>query len=216
MLTNTLLLTSLTLFSTMMSGLHPALRGEVMGRRTVVCFFACMLLIGSSLYAQRSLFSETIPLQGHIDLQEKFTLEVKERVMFVLNQDVAGTTHEIATYEFFSNSPEIAYQLRLSPGYVTQLGEGVFAFRNVSPTGGDSGAPPIPFRLTVKSVFEEGGITNETFREIRKGIGIREGSKSQERGTIFVTFPTANEGFNLQTFTFGAYEASISIEVSAD
>lgn len=187
-----------------------------MRRRTVMCIIVFMSLVGASLYAQRSLFSETIPLQGHIDLQEKFSLEIKERVMFVLNQDIAGTTHEIATYEFFSNSPEIAYQLRLFPGYVTQLGEGVFAFRNVSPTGGDSGAPPIPFRLTVRSVLEEGGITNETFREVQKGIGIREGSKSQERGTILVTFPTANEGFNLQSFTFGAYEASISVEVSAD
>jgi hypothetical protein len=162
------------------------------------------------------LFSESIPLQGHIELQEKFTLEIKSRVMFVLNQDMAGTTHEIATYEFFSNSPEIAYQLRLSPGYTTQLGEGVFAFRNVSVEGGDSGAPPIPFRLTVRTISNETSITNDAFREIQKSIGIREGSRSEERGTILVTFPTLSEGFNLQSFTFGAYEASIAVEVSAD
>ena len=187
-----------------------------MGRRTLVCIICGILLISSSLYAQRSLFSESIPLQGHIDLQERFSLEVTQRVTFILNQDIAGTTHEIATYEFFSNSPEIAYQLRLSPGYATQLGEGVFAFRNIAPGGGDSGAPPIPFRLTVITQLSENRITNEAFREIQKAMGIREGSRAAERGTIYVTFPTVSEGFNLQSFTFGAYEASIAVEVSAD
>jgi hypothetical protein len=187
-----------------------------MAKRTVVCIICGILLVSSSLFGQRSLFSESIPLLGHIELQEKFSLEVTQRNMFVLNQDIAGTTHQIATYEFFSNSPEIAYQLRLRPSYATQLGEGVFAFRNVSADGGDSGAPPIPFRLTVITQLTENRITNEAFREIQKAMGIRAGSRAEERGTIYVTFPTVSEGFNLQSFTFGAYEASIAVEVSAD
>lgn len=185
-----------------------------MKRRILVCILFAMLSIGS-IHAERVIFNESIPLQGHIDLQEKFTLEVKQRIMFTLNQDMAGTTHEIATYEFFSNSPEIAYQMRLAPGFVTQLGEGVFAFRNVGISGSDP-APPIPFRLTVRPQSGDPGVTNEMFRSVNKPIGIRAGSRSEERGTIYVTFPTLSEGFNLQSFSFGAYEASIAVEVSAD
>lgn len=154
-------------------------------------------------------------MQGHIELQESFTLEVRERISFVLNQDMAGTTHEVATYEFFSNSPDVAYQLRLSPGQVTQMGEGVFAFRNVAQIGGQA-TPPIPFKLSVMNRSTQLRTTDDTFRSVQKTIGIREGSRSEEQGIIFITFPTVEEGFSLQGFGFGAYEALIAVEVSAD
>ncbi|PKL27836.1 MAG: hypothetical protein CVV46_09465 [Spirochaetae bacterium HGW-Spirochaetae-2] len=185
-------------------------------RRLVLSCIVIGILIVPTLSAQRNLFSETIPLQGHIELQERFSLEVKPRVFFVLNQDMAGTTHEIATYQFFSNSPEVAYQMKLSPSYVTQLGEGVFAFRNIGTTGGDSGGQPIPFKLSVVSQVHDSSSTNDAFRAVQKAIGLRDGSRSEEKGTIFVTFPSQSDGFNLQSFTFGTYEASIAVEVSAD
>ncbi|HLW21657.1 MAG TPA: hypothetical protein VKZ39_00535, partial [Sphaerochaetaceae bacterium] len=93
-----------------------------MMRRVLIC----MILIFCSitvLSAQRSLYSETIPMQGHIELQESFTLEIQERISFILNQEMAGTTHQVASYEFFSNSPDVAYQLRLAPAFSTSLGE---------------------------------------------------------------------------------------------
>ena len=167
------------------------------------------------LSAQRSLYSETIPMQGHIELQESFSLEIQERISFVLNQEMAGTTHQVATYEFFSNSPDVAYQLRLAPGFSTSLGANVFAFRSVNTTGGNT-PPPIPFKISVVNQSNQVRITDDAFQAIQKAIGIRDGSRIEERGNIFVTFPTVEEGFNLQGFTFGAYEASIAVEVSAD
>ncbi|MDD3366055.1 MAG: hypothetical protein WCS59_00625 [Sphaerochaetaceae bacterium] len=185
-------------------------------RKKVLLYLVICILISHSLFAQRNLFSETIPLRGHIDLEEKFSLAIKQKVFFIINQDLAGTTHEIATYEFLSNSPNVAYQMRLSPSFTTQLGEGVFAFRNTRGSSFSSGFAPIPFRLSVSSQSTESTITNEEFREIQKSIGIKVGSRSQESGTIFVTFPTPSEGFNMQAFSSGAYEASIAVEVLAD
>jgi hypothetical protein len=177
-----------------------------------------MILIFCSitvLSAQRSLYSETIPMQGHIELQESFTLEIQERISFILNQEMAGTTHQVASYEFFSNSPDVAYQLRLAPAFSTSLGENVFAFRSVNATGG-SNPPPIPFKISVVNQGNQVRITDDAFQAIQKAIGIRDGSRIEERGNILVTFPTVEEGFNLQGFTFGAYEASVAVEVSAD
>ncbi len=179
----------------------------------------CMILLMGTLFAisaQRSLYSETIPMQGHIELQESFTLEVNRPITFTLTDEMAGTTHEVASYEFSSNSPDVVYQLRLSPGYTTTLGEGVFAFRSVSRDSTIAARPPIPFKLSVLNRITQDQITDNEFRSIQKSIGEREGSRVEERGSIYVTFPTAEEGFNLQGFTFGAYEASISVEVLAD
>jgi hypothetical protein len=178
---------------------------------TLVVLFSSLF----SLSAQRIVFSDTIPLQGHIELQEKFSLEINERNTFTLNQDVAGTTHEVASYEFYSNSPELAYTMRLSPGFSTTLGDGIFAFRNTGLIA-DEEATPIPFKISVLTPINDGRITNEAFQEVQKTIGIRDGSRAEERGTIYVTFPTVNEGFNLRLFTFGSYEASIAVEVLAD
>ena len=170
----------------------------------------------SFLSAQRSLYSETIPMQGHIELQESFILEVNRPISFALTEEMAGTTHEVATYEFYSNSPAVVYQLRLYPGYATILGEGVFAFRSISQQQDSTTRPPIPFRLSVVNRANQVQITDEAFRSIQKAIGERQGSRVEERGIIYVTFPTVEEGFNLQGFTFGSYEASIAVEVSAD
>lgn len=183
--------------------------------RRLVLVIAILQLLTFPLTAQRSLFSETIPMQGHIELQESFSLNVRERIQFTLSQDMAGTTHEVATYEFFSNSPDVAYRLRLAPGFATQLGANVFAFRSVG-VGTDGVSPPIPFKLSLVNRANLNTTTNEDFDAIQKSIGIREGSRSAEQGIIYVTFPTLEEGFNLQGYTFGAYEASIAVEVSAD
>ena len=181
-------------------------------------FISFVLIISSLcvLSAQRSLYSETIPMQGHIELQESFILEVNRPITFALTEEMAGTTHEVATYEFFSNSPDVAYQLRLSPGFSTALGEGVFAFRSITQQRDNAPRPPIPFRLSVVNRANQVQITDEAFRAIQKAIGDRQGSRIEERGIIYVTFPTVEEGFNLQGFTFGSYEASIAVEVSAD
>ncbi|WP_422481545.1 hypothetical protein [Pleomorphochaeta sp. DL1XJH-081] len=183
--------------------------------RRLVLVLSLLQLLTIPLTAQRSLFSETIPMQGHIELQESFSLNVRERIQFTLSQEMAGTTHEVATYEFFSNSPDVAYQLRLSPGFATQLGANVFAFRSVG-LGADNNSPPIPFKLSLVNRANLDRISNEDFDAIQKSIGIREGSRSTEQGIIYVTFPTVEEGFDLQGYTFGAYEASIAVEVSAD
>lgn len=177
-----------------------------------------VLLIFTTLmpiYSRRVIFSETIPLQGHIELQEKFSLDVIDNIRFTLNQDIAGTTHEIATYEFFSNSPNIAYQMRLSPGLSSNLQDGVFAFRNMSLTSEGGGSNVIPFRVAIANIFDESNISG-AYQEIEKKIGLKEGSSSQEQGAIYVSFPTADEGFNLRDFNYGSYEASIAVEVLAD
>jgi hypothetical protein len=184
--------------------------------RKIIVF---MILLTNTLFmvaAQRSLYSETIPMQGHIELQESFTLEVNRPITFTLTDEMAGTTHEVASYQFFSNSPDVVYQLRLSPGYTTTLGEGVFAFRSVSRDSAIISRPPIPFKLSVLNRVTQDQITDDEFRAIQKSIGEREGSRVEEQGSIYVTFPTVEEGFNLQGFTFGAYEASIAVEVLAD
>lgn len=180
-------------------------------------FVLAVLMIFTSLmpaYSRRVIFSETIPLQGHIELQEKFTLDIADNIRFTLNQDIAGTTHEIATYEFFSNSPNIAYQMRLSPGLSSNLQDGVFAFRSILTTDGP-GSNIIPFRVAIANIFDDANISGG-YQEIEKKIGLKEGSSSQEQGVIYVSFPTADEGFNLRDFNYGSYEASIAVEVLAD
>ena len=182
-------------------------------KKVLLCFTA-ILLLATPVFAESTIFSETIPMQGHIELQESFSLEVRERILFELTQEMAGTTHEVATYAFFSNSPDVAYQLRLSPGYGLGLSEGIFEFR--STLGSNAENPPIPFRLSVMNRTNQVRITDDTFRGIQKAIGTRVGSRSEEQGIIYITFPTIEEGFNIQGFSFGSYEASVAVEVAAD
>ncbi|MGI6432608.1 MAG: hypothetical protein ACOXZ4_01910 [Sphaerochaetaceae bacterium] len=179
-------------------------------RKRVLSILVVGTLLLFSLYAQRILFSETIPLQGHINLQEKFTLDVEKNLSFNITQDMAGNTYQVATYDFFSNSPEVMYQLKLAPGGSAEE----FSFRNIAPLVERGQTSSVPFKVAVRT--NDLLITNEMFKAIRKTIGLREGSRAAEQGAIFITFPTVSEGFNLQTFSYGAYEALIAVEVSAD
>jgi len=169
-----------------------------------------------SLFAIDALYVETIPLNGRIPLQESFTLEVTFQVPFVLSQEIAGNEVQIATYDFFSNSPQISYQLRLSPGITTQLGEGVFAFRSITTGGIDTGDIPIPFKLVVRNAQDNQAFTNEQYRSVEKPIGVLIGSRYEESGFISAQFPTIGEGFNINDFTSGLYDAMIFVEVLAD
>ncbi len=168
------------------------------------------------MFSQRTLFVGTIPLNGRIPLQETFSLDVTFQVPFLLNQNIAGGQYQIATYEFFSNSPDIIYQMRLSPGIDTRLGKGIFAFRNITEGGLDTGGNPIPFRLVVKDSLDREEVSNDEFRSVAKNIGILIGSRYQEKGSIFVAFPSLSEGFDATEFTSGFYEASIFVEVMVD
>lgn len=179
--------------------------------KRISILFILSLVFVLTLPAQRILFSETIPLQAHIDLQESFSLEVNKQLSFNLNQDVAGNTYQVANYEFYSNSPEVYYQLKLSPGE----SKNEFAFRSLSTIASDkTHNTTLPFRVSVEA--DQVVVSNEAYKEVRKQIGIREGSRATETGTIYISFPSLGEGFNLQLFSFGAYEASIAVEVSAD
>ena len=181
-------------------------------------FLIILLLISAtfSIFAQRTLFVGTIPLNGRIPLEETFTLEVTFQVPLLFNQEIAGGQYQIATYEFFSNSPAIEYQLKLSPGVDTRLGKGLFAFRSINAGGIDTGAKPIPFRLIVKNRFDVDEFTNDEYRAVEKNIGVLIGSRFEESGLIYVQFPSISEGFDINNFTSGLYEASIFVEVLAD
>ena len=170
----------------------------------------------SFLFSARSLFTGTIPLNGQIPLQERFVLDVTLQVPFALNQNIAGGQYQIATYEFFSNSPDLFYQMKLSPGIDTRLGKGIFAFRNITGSGIDTGGNPIPFRLVVKDSTETDEVSNTEFRSVAKNIGILTGSRYLETGTIYVAFPTTSEGFTISDFSSGYYEAAIFVEVLVD
>ncbi|NLA92514.1 MAG: hypothetical protein GX842_03610 [Spirochaetales bacterium] len=185
-------------------------------RKRLLLSLAIILIFISPLFSQRILFSDIIPLRGHIDIEEKFELELNQQENFKFSTEIAGTTHDIASYSFISNSPLISYRLTLSPGVVTPLGEGIFAFRNTRVATSDRPNSPIPFKLSVTTETREMTVSDEEFRTVQKPIGSRVGSQLVENGIISVTFPTEKEGFDLQEFSSGAYEASIAVEVSAD
>ena len=174
------------------------------------------ILLVPSLFSQRILFSDIIPLRGHIDIEEKFELELHQQENFKFSLELAGTTHDIASYSFVSNSPLVVYQLKLSPGVVTALGEGIFAFSNTKSNATNKPNSPIPFKLSVSTDTAEQAFTNDDFKTVQKSIGNRIGSQLIENGIISVTFPSEKEGFDLKEFSSGAYEASIAVEVSAD
>lgn len=179
---------------------------------TTILILSCSPL----LFSERTLFVGTIPLNGRIPLQETFSLDVTFQIPFLLNQNIAGGEYQIATYEFFSNSPDLLYQMKLSPGIDTQLGKGIFAFRNITDGGIDTGANPIPFRLIVKDSTETSEVSNTEFMSVEKNIGILTGSRYEETGSIFVAFPTVSEGFEITDFLSGFYEAAIFVEVLVD
>jgi len=184
--------------------------------RKILITTILLLSFTSLLFSQRTLFVGTIPLNGRIPLQETFSLDVTFQVPFLLNQNIAGGQYQIATYEFYSNSPDLLYQMKLSPGVDTRLGEGIFAFRNITEGGVDTGGNPIPFRLVVRDSTETKEISNAEFRSVEKNIGTLDGSRYEETGTIFVAFPTVSEGFTIADFSSGFYEAAVFVEVLVD
>ncbi len=174
------------------------------------------LLLTSFLYSQRSLFVGTIPLNGRIPLQETFSLELTATSTLLFSQEMAGTEIQVATYSFSSNSPEVQYQMRLSPGIDSSLGHGVFAFRNITEEGFDTGGYPIPFSLILKDSTEGASVEGDQYRSVQKPIGAMIGSRFQETGSIHVAFPSQSQGFNMEDFSSGNYEASVLVEVLAD
>lgn len=175
-----------------------------------------LLSLTSLLFSQRTLFVGTIPLYGEIPLEEVFSLDVTLQVPFLFNQNIAGGQYQIATYDFYSNSPDLLYHMRLSPGVDTRLGEGVFAFRNITEGGIDTGGNPIAYRLVVKGSEEVEAISNFEFRSVQKNIGVLTGSRYKENGVISVAFPSVNEGFSMKDFLSGFYESAIFVEVLVD
>ncbi|MDC7245801.1 MAG: hypothetical protein PQJ47_07815 [Sphaerochaetaceae bacterium] len=185
-------------------------------KKRLSLFILILVSAISSLSALEPLFVETLPFNGRIPLQESFILEVTFQIPLVLSQDIAGREVQIASYDFFSNSPQIAYNMRLSPGVSTQLGSDVFAFRSITAGGLDTGNDPIPFRLIVRNEQNSQEVTNEDYRSVRKEIGVLVGSRYEEKGLIYVQFPSLNEGFDINDFSTGLYDAIILVEVLAD
>ena len=77
-------------------------------RKRLLLSLAIILIFISPLFSQRILFSDIIPLSGHIDIEEKFELELNQQENFKFSTEIAGTTHDIASYSFISNSPLIS------------------------------------------------------------------------------------------------------------
>ncbi|MBN2859907.1 MAG: hypothetical protein JXK93_06570 [Sphaerochaetaceae bacterium] len=175
-----------------------------------------MLFLSSVLFGQRTLFVGTIPLNGSIPLQETFSVDVTFSSGFLFSQEVAGNEYQIATYQFSSNSPFIQYQMKLSPGSSASAGPDLFAFRNITADGQSAGGLPIPFSIRVRNFSVEETVASEGDRALQKKVGVLEGSQYTEVGSISVAFPTRSEGFNIEEFSSGLYEASILVEVLAD
>lgn len=175
-----------------------------------------MLFLSSVLFGQRTLFVGTIPLNGSIPLQETFSVDVTFSSGFLFSQEVAGNEYQIATYQFSSNSPFIQYQMKLSPASSASAGPDLFAFRNITPDGQNAGGRSIPFSIRVRSFSEEETVASSGDRALQKKVGVLEGSQYTEVGSISVAFPSRSEGFNIEEFSSGLYEASILVEVLAD
>lgn len=184
--------------------------------RKLLALIIILLTFSPLIFSQRTLFVGTIPLNGKIPLEEEFSLDVTLQTPFLFNQNIAGGQYQIAKYDFSSNSPDLLYHMKLSPGLDTRLGKGIFAFRNISETGVDTGGAPIPFRLVVKGTEEDKEVSNSEFRSVKKNIGILNGSRYKESGLIFVAFPSISEGFVIKDFLSGFYEASVFVEVLVD
>ncbi len=175
-----------------------------------------MLFLTSVLFGQRTLFVGTIPLNGSIPLQESFSVDVTFSSGFLFSQEVAGNEYQIATYQFSSNSPFIQYQMKLSPGLGSSSVSDIFAFRNITEDGEDAGGQPIPFFLRVRNFTDEETVYSAGNQPLQKKVGVLEGSQYTEIGSISVAFPSRSEGFNIEEFSSGLYEASILVEVLAD
>jgi hypothetical protein len=181
-------------------------------------FLVFFLLTGFFLpiFTERVIYVGTIPLNGRIDLQERFELEIKQQSTLVFNSDIAGLSYEIATYDFYSNNSNISYQLKLTPSTFSEFGDSIFAFNNVDSQGRNTGALSIPFMLSVISPTVSAQKVSPKSRIVEKPIGVLDGSRYLENGTIMLSFPTQSEGFRFDAFASGFYEAYIMVEVSTD
>jgi hypothetical protein len=182
---------------------------------TMLVFFVIM---GSfvHLFAERVIFIGTIPLNGRIELQEVFELEITQNNTITFTPDIAGQAIDIATYDFYSNNADSSYTLRLKPSTFSEFGDATFAFKNVDARGNATGAVSVPFMLSILLPdLQEEDVTPKA-EALEKSIGIRDGSRYRENGVIRMTFPSQTEGFQFDVFSAGFYEASITVEVSTD
>ncbi len=188
-----------------------------MKRQERTAILVLMLVLGALLPA-RTLFIQTIPINGIIGLQESFTLELKQQAPIVFNEDLAGRELEIATYEFFSNSPDVAYQLRIIPATTAGFRDDKFMFRYIDDETTDlkKKESTIPFRLSVLSEFSQAKNIKWESKVAEKSIGVTDGNRYRETGSIVITFPTTGEGFDFEELASGYYQANITVEVSTD
>jgi len=188
-----------------------------MRRRLTMLVF--LIAMGSFLpiFSERVIFIGTIPLNGRIELQERFELEITQNNTITFTPEIAGQTIDIATYDFYSNNADSSYRLRLTPSTYSEFGDDVFAFKNVDIRGNATGAVSVPFMLSILIPELQQDTVNPVSRgTLERSIGIRDGSRYRENGVIRMTFPTQTEGFRFDVFSAGYYEASITVEVATD
>ena len=168
--------------------------------------------------AARIIFTDIIPINAIIGLQETFSLEIKQQTPIVFNEDLEGREIIIATYEFFSNNPDVAYQLKILPAHMGGPANNQFLFRFIGDSGLDLKKKDsvIPFKLSVVSIDTDASTVRWEDNRAEKPIGVVDGNRSRENGSIVITFPTKDEGFNFKELASGAYQANILVEVSTD
>ncbi len=178
-----------------------------------------VIIMGSFLpvFAERVIYIGTIPLNGRIELQERFELEITQNNTITFTPEIAGQTIDIATYDFYSNNADSLYTLKLKPSTFSEFGDATFAFKNVDSSGNATGGVSVPFMLSI--LIPDLQIDNTTPMRtgtLEKSIGIRDGSRYRENGVIRMTFPSRTEEFPFTDFSAGFYEASITVEVSTE
>lgn len=175
-----------------------------------------LVLLGAlfPLYS-KVLFVQTIPINGMIGLEERFSLEITQTDPIVFSDDLAGRELEIATYEFYSNSQETTYQLRIvSADTARQLGQDDFAFLFVGQ--GSHQASTIPFKIGLRSsnqALQKESAQNYSSERAFGGVA---GTPLIESGSIVITLPSKSEGFEFKEIISGYYQANITVEVSSD
>lgn len=185
--------------------------------RRALVFVALFAMLAVPLVA-RIVFTDIIPINAIIGLQETFSLEIKQQTPILFNEDLEGREIVIATYEFFSNNPDVAYQLRILPAHTVGPANNQFLFKFI----GDAGPDPkkkdsvIPFKLSVVGIDTDATAVRWENNRAEKPIGVVDGNRSRENGSIVITFPTKDEGFNFKELASGAYQANILVEVSTD
>lgn len=176
-----------------------------------------LLILLCSLFplSSRILFEQTIPINGMIGLEERFTLTITQTEPIIFSEDIAGRELEIATYEFYSNSLDAVYQLRIaSADTARRAGRSDFAFVFIGQDSPQASTIPfkIGFRSTSQALQKETGDGDLAERALA-GVA---GMPLAESGSIVITLPSKSEGFEFKEIVSGYYQANISLEVSAD